>query len=168
MNVLWAPWRAAYVRAPREGECFLCVALAAADDRARLILRRGKRIFIVLNAYPYNSGHLMVAPYRHAGRLEALDAEERLELMDTLTLGIRLLEQALRPDGFNVGLNLGRSAGAGLDDHLHVHIVPRWVGDTNFMPVLAAVKVLPEHLEAAYDKLSEVLARLGSGLASTS
>lgn len=157
MNILWAPWRVGYVMGPKGEGCFLCEAPAAGDDPARLILHRSRRVFLVLNSFPYNSGHLMVAPLRHVARPEQLDAEERLDLMDTVILAIRVLETALRPDGFNVGLNLGRAAGAGLEPHLHVHVVPRWVGDTNFMPVLADVKVLPQHLAATYEQLHEAL-----------
>ena len=163
MNVLWAPWRGVYVMGPKEDDCFLCAAPAAGDDPGRFILHRSRNVYIILNAFPYNSGHLMVAPLRHVARPEDLDAEERLDLMDTLTLAVRVLEAALRPDGFNVGLNLGRAAGAGIEQHLHAHVVPRWEGDTNFMPVLAAVKVLPEHLAATYEKLRTALPAVQSG-----
>jgi ATP adenylyltransferase len=158
VKTLWAPWRVAYVLGPRAEGCFLCEASAAGDDRDRLVLHRSRHVFILLNSFPYNSGHLMIAPHRHVPRPEDLDAEERLDLMDTLTLALRLLEAALHPEGFNVGLNLGRAAGAGVEEHLHVHVVPRWRGDTNFMPVLAEVKVLPEHLAATYERLREALA----------
>ncbi len=162
MNILWAPWRVGYLMGPKDG-CFLCEAPAAGDDRAHLILHRSRRVYVILNSFPYNSGHLLVAPLRHAARPEDLDPEERLDLMDTLALAIRVLEAALRPEGFNLGLNLGRAAGAGIAQHLHVHVVPRWVGDTNFMPVLADVKVLPEHLAATYEKLREALAAVPAG-----
>lgn len=158
MNVLWAPWRMAYIAGPAAAGCFLCEAPAAGDDSTRLILHRSRRVFAVLNSYPYNSGHLMVAPLRHVPAPEDLDAEERLDLMDTLALVMRVLKAVFQPDGFNVGLNLGRAAGAGVEQHLHVHVVPRWIGDTNFMPVLADVKVLPEHLQTTYEKLREALA----------
>lgn len=157
MRPLWAPWRAGYVMGPREEGCFLCAAPSAGDDRARLILHRSRRVYVILNSFPYNSGHVMVAPLRHVARPEDLDREERLDLMDTLVVVMRALQAALQPEGFNVGLNLGRAAGAGVEEHLHLHVVPRWVGDTNFMPVLADVKVLPEHLEATYEKLRRAL-----------
>ncbi len=162
MNILWAPWRMEYVRGPASGGCFLCEA-PAGENRTHLILYRSRRVYIILNTFPYNTGHLMVAPFRHIARLEELDDEERLDLMGTVTLGIRALEAAFHPEGFNVGLNLGRAAGAGLEHHLHLHIVPRWVGDTNFMPVLADAKVLPEHLEATYERLQAALAAIHSG-----
>ncbi len=163
MNVLWAPWRVGYVMGPKDEGCFLCEAPAAGDDRARLILHRSRRVYVILNSFPYNSGHLMVAPLRHVARPEDLDPDERLDLMDTLALVTRVLETALHPEGFNVGLNLGRAAGAGIEEHLHVHVVPRWVGDTNFMPVLADVKVVPEHLAATYERLREALAAAQAG-----
>jgi len=158
VNILWAPWRVGDVMEPKDEGCFLCEAPAAGDDHGRLVLYRSRRVYIILNSFPYNSGHVMVAPLRHVARPEDLDPEERLDLMDTLALATRVLQAALRPEGFNVGLNLGRAAGAGIEQHLHVHVVPRWAGDTNFMPVLAAVKVLPEHLAATYEKLREALA----------
>jgi len=164
VNVLWAPWRGDYVMGPRAEGCFLCTAPAAGDDRGQRILHRGRRVFVILNSFPYNSGHLLVAPFRHVARPEELDGEERRELMDAVALSLQVLAAGLHPEGYNVGLNLGRAAGAGLEDHLHVHVVPRWVGDTNFMPVLADVKVLPEHLAATYEKLRAVLPALpGAG-----
>lgn len=141
----------------------LCDAPAAGDDKARLVLHRGGHGFIILNRYPYNSGHLMVVPYRHVGRLEDLTREESMELMVLAGLSVRALAVAMAPDGYNVGMNLGRAAGAGIDEHLHMHVVPRWRGDTNFMPVLGDVKVLPEHLEATYDRLGAALLTLDTG-----
>jgi ATP adenylyltransferase len=158
MNVLWAPWRGAYVMAPKADGCIFCDALAAGDDRGRLIVHRAPHAFIMLNQFPYNSGHVMVVPYRHAARLDALSEDEAGALVAVTALAVRALEAALAPQGFNIGLNLGRAAGAGVEDHLHVHVVPRWVGDTNFMPVVAATKVLPQHLAETYDRLQEALA----------
>lgn len=160
MSILWAPWRIGYVRGPKTEGCFLCEAPAAGEDASRFILHRSRRVYIILNTYPYNTGHLMVAPFRHVARLDELDAEERLDAMDTLALAVRVGEAALQPDGFNLGVNLGRAAGAGLEGHLHLHVVPRWVGDANFMPVLGGVKVIPEHLEATYENLAAALAAL--------
>ncbi|MDQ7849612.1 MAG: HIT domain-containing protein, partial [Armatimonadota bacterium] len=157
MKALWAPWRSGYVMGPREEGCFLCAAPAAGDDRGRRIVHRSRRVYVILNSFPYNSGHVMVAPLRHVARPQDLDEEERLDLMDTLVLVMQALQAALQPEGFNVGLNLGRAAGAGVEQHLHLHVVPRWVGDTNFMPVLADTKVLPEHLDVTYEKLRQAL-----------
>ncbi|MDR7471128.1 MAG: HIT domain-containing protein, partial [Armatimonadota bacterium] len=157
VKALWAPWRSGYVMGPREEGCFLCAAPAAGDDRGRRIVHRSRRVYVILNSFPYNSGHVMVAPLRHVARPQDLDEEERLDLMDTLVLVMQALQAALQPEGFNVGLNLGRAAGAGVEQHLHLHVVPRWVGDTNFMPVLADTKVLPEHLDVTYEKLRQAL-----------
>ncbi|MDR7492000.1 MAG: HIT domain-containing protein [Armatimonadota bacterium] len=159
VDVLWAPWRGTYVRAPRAETCFLCEAAVAPEgDAARFVVWRSRRTFVVLNTFPYNTGHLMVAPYRHVGEVEALDGEEQADLMAALGASIAALRRALHPDGFNVGLNLGRVAGAGLEGHLHVHVVPRWQGDTNFLPVLGAVKVVPDHLEVTYRQLRATFA----------
>jgi ATP adenylyltransferase len=157
MDHLWAPWRLSYVAAARptggEDPCFICRGLAAADDRANLIALRTPRSVVVLNRFPYNNGHLLVAPRAHKGRLDELGPDELLELMETLRRMVRTLEGLMGPDGFNVGLNLGRAAGAGLPGHLHWHVVPRWDGDTNFMPVLTDVKVIVQSLDAFYDAL---------------
>jgi ATP adenylyltransferase len=162
MDLLWAPWRLAYVAAAKapsaDDPCFICGGLEADDDRRNLIALRTPRAVAVLNRFPYNNGHLLVAPRCHKGRLDDLDAEEMAETMEVLRLMVRTLESLMCPDGFNVGLNLGRAAGAGLPGHLHWHVVPRWHGDTNFMPVLADVKVIVQSLDAFYDAL---VARLG-------
>jgi ATP adenylyltransferase len=143
---LWAPWRLEYVRSADEQEgCVFCLAVDAEPEKA-LLVHRGERAFVLLNRFPYASGHLMVAPVRHVGALGDLHDEEALELHRLTTASLHALAAAFRPEGFNVGLNLGRVAGAGIVDHLHVHVVPRWAGDTNFMPVLADVKVIPEAL----------------------
>ena len=155
---LWAPWRLAYVANPRppaaEDPCFVCEGLAADDDRRNLIALRTPLSVVVLNRFPYNNGHLLVAPRAHKGRLDELEPDELLEVMETLRRLVGTLEGLMRPDGFNVGLNLGRAAGAGLPGHLHWHIVPRWDGDTNFMPVLADAKVIVQSLDAFYDALA--------------
>ena len=157
MEILWAPWRLAYVAAakpPQAGDsCFICQGLARDDDRSSLIVLRTPLSVVLLNRFPYNNGHLLVAPLAHKGRLDELDAAELLDLQETLRRMIGVLDQAMTPDGYNVGLNLGKVAGAGLPGHLHWHIVPRWNGDTNFMPVLADVKVIPQALDALYDLL---------------
>jgi ATP adenylyltransferase len=157
MDQLWAPWRLAYVAAPKpptaEDPCFLCAGLADSNDRRNLIAERTPRSVVVLNRYPYNNGHLLVAPRAHKGRLDELDPDELLETMETLRRMVRVLDRLLCPDGYNIGLNLGRAAGAGLPGHLHWHVVPRWNGDTNFMPVLGDVKVIAQSLDALYDAL---------------
>ncbi len=166
MDQLWAPWRLAYVEAPKEkeaapkaGGCFICRGVAEADDRANLLVHRTDLSVVVLNRFPYNNGHLLVAPKRHQGRPDELTPEELLDLQLVLRRMLGVLEKRMSPDGFNVGLNLGKVAGAGLPGHLHWHIVPRWDGDTNFMPVLAGTKVIPQALEALYDLLREELAK---------
>jgi ATP adenylyltransferase len=144
---LWAPWRLEYVTGGGgEDGCIFC-AKADAEDVEGLVVHRGERAFVVMNLYPYSNGHLMVAPYRHVARPGDLDPAERAEVWALLDRAIGVLTAVMAPHGFNAGLNLGRVAGAGVEDHLHLHVVPRWNGDTNFMPVLADVKVMPEHLQ---------------------
>jgi ATP adenylyltransferase len=162
MDQLWAPWRLAYVanpKPPADDECFICRGLAQTDDRANLIARRGARSVVLLNRFPYNNGHLLVAPSAHKADLRALDDAEALEMQQTLARLVEVLTGLLRPDGWNVGLNLGRVAGAGLPGHLHWHLVPRWSGDTNFMPVVADVRVISQSLDSLYDLLVDALAR---------
>ena len=143
---LWAPWRLEYVSHADEQEgCVFCAARDG-DDAERLVVARRPQAFALLNRFPYTSGHLMIAPRRHAGALRELGDEEALEVHRLAGAAIAALEATYRPEGFNLGWNLGRVAGAGIVDHVHLHVVPRWAGDTNFMPVLADVKVLPEHL----------------------
>ena len=158
MRHLWAPWRLTYITGPKTEGCVFCQAIALGDDRTVLVLHRSSHGFLILNRFPYNTGHLMVVPYRHVARLEGLSSEEAEALMALTDFAVRLLEHVMVPQGFNIGMNLGRSAGAGIDDHLHMHVVPRWVGDTNYMPVLGDVKVMPEHLEQTYDRLAAGLA----------
>lgn len=140
-----------------EAACAFCAALAAGDDRRALILHRGTRAFLILNAFPYTSGHLMAVITRHVGTIEAATAEELAEAMTLVQSATRALDVAYHPDGFNVGLNQGRVAGAGVLGHLHIHLVPRWNGDTNFMPVIGDTRVLPESLETTYDRLAAAL-----------
>ena len=156
MERLWSPWRMAYIESARDEpgeECFLCAKPRQGDDAAALILARSGAAYLLLNAFPYNPGHLMVAPFRHVGELEALTDDEVLDASHLLQRSIAALGAAMEPHGFNVGLNLGRVAGAGIPGHLHWHLVPRWNGDTNFMPVLGETRVLPESLERTYAKL---------------
>jgi ATP adenylyltransferase len=157
---LWAPWRLEYVqRADEPDECVFCRAAALPEDEPELVLRRGELAFCLLNKFPYASGHLLVAPYRHGSSFENLDPAEATAVHALAAEAIEALRAVYAPDGFNVGWNLGRVAGAGIVDHGHVHVVPRWNGDTNFMPVLADVKVLPEHLAATRRKLAEAWPR---------
>jgi ATP adenylyltransferase len=155
---LWTPWRRAFIEAAADGTnatgCFLCDHAAdPANDRQNFVLMRSERAFALLNLYPYNSGHLMIAPYLHTGDLAALDPDIAAELMHVTQRSIRALQAAYRPHAFNVGMNLGKVAGAGLPDHLHIHVVPRWNGDSNFMPIVAETKVLPETLDQTYERL---------------
>lgn len=163
MDRLWAPWRLAYVaaaKAPDPGDpCFICRGLAESDDRKNLIVLREPRCVVVLNRFPYNNGHLMVAPRAHKGTLAELEPGEMLEIMETVRHMVALLDESITPNGHNIGLNLGHAAGAGLPGHLHWHIVPRWVGDTNFMPVLAETKVISQSLDALYGLLRSRLMR---------
>jgi ATP adenylyltransferase len=143
---LWAPWRLQYIKGSKPEECIFC-AKPALDDQSALIVRRGERCFVMLNAFPYTSGHVMVAPYEHAADLAALDEPTTLELMQLTQESIKAIRVAYSPEGYNVGANLGTVAGAGIADHVHMHVVPRWEGDTNFMSVIGEVRVLPESLE---------------------
>ena len=153
---LWAPWRLAYVsRDEPDDGCFLCrAAQADSPDRETLVVGRGNTCFCIMNRFPYNNGHLMVAPYRHEADLAALEDDECLEMMRTIVAARDLLASTVKAQGFNIGWNLGRCAGAGVEDHLHAHVVPRWSGDTNFMPVLADVKVIPQALDELWEQLS--------------
>ncbi len=157
MKQLWAPWRIQYIRSPKHDGCIFCDFPKENRDRERLILYRGKHSFIIMNNYPYNPGHVMIAPYRHVGKWEDLNDEELLEIMKLSQLAVKAIKRVMNPDGFNMGVNLGRVAGAGIDDHVHLHIVPRWNGDTNFMPVVADTKVIPESLQEAYDGLRKAV-----------
>jgi ATP adenylyltransferase len=157
MEQLWAPWRLAYVataKPPAEDDsCFICRGLAEQNDRGNLIALRTPLSVVLLNRFPYNNGHLLVAPRRHKGKLGELEPAETLEVQQTLARLVKVLDGLMRPDGYNVGLNLGQAAGAGLPGHLHWHLVPRWHGDTNFMPILTDVKVIAQSLDALFDLL---------------
>ena len=162
MKHIWAPWRMGYILSARKGGCFLCEKLKEHRDEENYILFRGRTSFVLLNLYPYNPGHLMVAPYRHVPSLEDLSEEELVEHFKLVALGVSKLKEAFGPDGFNIGLNLGKAAGAGVAGHLHTHVVPRWEGDTNFMPVISDVKVIPQALNETYGKLRRMFE--GAGL----
>ncbi len=164
MDTLWAPWRMEYVdrvkRPGAPGECIFCSALSGSGADQELVVRRTDLTVTMLNRYPYNPGHLMVAPRSHRGDLGEFGAEELASVAAELALATRLLPKVLGCEGLNGGWNQGRAAGAGIEDHLHFHLVPRWAGDTNFMPVLADVKVVPEHLEATAAKLRAAIDRV--------
>jgi ATP adenylyltransferase len=156
MDALWAPWRMEFIHAEKPSGCIFCqfpAQVGAEADRKNLILGRTERSFAILNKFPYNNGHLMVVPRRHTADFVGLDAEELADLHGLLRLAVELVGQAYHPEGLNVGMNLGKCAGAGIADHLHYHVVPRWNGDTNFMPVLGATKVMIEHLDESFRKL---------------
>ena len=162
MEWLWAPWRMPYLRKATKTEapsdCFFCDYVGTPrQDRKNLVLHRGEHVFAVLNRYPYTGGHLMVAPYAHKGDLELLGSDARAELMDVGILMKALLARVLKPHGFNLGINLGRPAGAGVPGHVHLHVVPRWNGDVNFMTAVGNVKVIPQALLEVYDQLQSAL-----------
>jgi ATP adenylyltransferase len=159
MDVLHAPWRMNYISSSKDANqnnCIFCDYSASTDDAENLIVARGITCFVLLNRYPYSNGHLMIVPYRHTADIGALDDDEKLELLTLSQKAIGTLKIIMNPDGFNLGINLGKAAGAGIDAHMHVHVVPRWNGDTNFMSVTAETKVLPEALSVTRSKLAEV------------
>jgi ATP adenylyltransferase len=159
-DVLFAPWRYEYLVSDKSGnECFLCEAAASEQDAETLIVYRGRKVFVILNRYPYTNGHVMVAPYAHEARLSESSSETRGELVETVARAERILTEAYKTDGLNVGLNLGSAAGAGVADHYHVHIVPRWKGDTNFMTVAGGVRVVPEKPEDTLARLRPLFQR---------
>ncbi len=160
MERLWSPWRLAYVSGEAKEGCVFCRAQTD-EDAATLVLFRGRTCFVILNLYPYNNGHLMVVPNRHVAMLADASPDELAEMMELTQRGEIVLGEAYHPQGLNVGMNLGRPAGAGIVDHLHVHIVPRWAGDTNFMSVVGEVRVLPEDLEQTAARLRPIFEKLG-------
>ncbi|HWP59070.1 MAG TPA: HIT domain-containing protein [Candidatus Acidoferrales bacterium] len=153
MKQLWAPWRMLYIEGAKENECIFCTKPKDPDPRASLVLGQTPHSVVMLNKYPYNNGHLLVAPKRHARDFCALSGPEYADLNRLLKQSVEIVYRALSPGGINLGMNLGHCAGAGVEDHLHWHVVPRWEGDTNFMPVIGEVRVIPEHLAASYDRL---------------
>ena len=159
MKVLWAPWRIKYITGDKEEGCIFCQKPKEGNDKDNLILYTGETSFIIMNRYPYSNGHLMTVPYKHTNNLSDLTQDERLELMNLTAKCLDIL-QVIKPEGFNIGMNLGRTGGAGIDDHLHFHIVPRWSGDNNFMPVIGDIRVMPEYLEETYETLSKHLKSL--------
>ncbi len=154
MNYLWSPWRMAYIQTPKNQQsCIFCKALEENQDAENLILFRGKSVFVILNRYPYTSGHILVVPYAHQPSLEKLDPVGRAEIMEVASQWIQVIQEVYHPQGFNLGINIGEAAGAGIADHVHLHVVPRWQGDTNFMSTLGITRVLPESLEDTYQRL---------------
>ena len=160
MNRLWAPWRMAYITGEaqkKEKGCIFCLKPKQKFDYKNLIVLRGKEAFVIMNLFPYNNGHLMVAPYKHTADMGELDDAELLEINRLVAACLRWLQRAYRPEGFNIGVNLGSAAGAGIPDHIHWHVVPRWAGDTNFMTVVGEVRVLPQDLWESYDRLRRAM-----------
>jgi ATP adenylyltransferase len=159
-EILWAPWRLQYIEQPKEaggtGDIFLDLP-AQGDDRKNLILYRGRSAFVLLNAFPYTNGHLMVAPYRQVAGIDGMEDDELLEVNQLVAQSVRWLRECFQPDGFNIGVNMGSAAGAGIPIHVHWHIVPRWGGDTNFMTTVGSVRVMPQSLEDTYDRLLRVV-----------
>jgi len=152
-KTLWAPWRMEYILSEKSGDCILCLDKDKSNDKKRLVLYRSSQSFVILNRYPYNNGHLMVAPLAHIANIEDLNSEASLDMFQLLQESIKILRTCLKADGFNIGINIGRVGGAGVEEHLHIHLVPRWNGDTNFMAVLNDVRIMPEYLEDSYNKL---------------
>jgi ATP adenylyltransferase len=153
MNHLWSPWRMSYMQSDRNEGCAFCNELAQPDGPDNLILFRGQRAFVILNRFPYTSGHLMTVPYAHVATLEELDSETRAELMELSVIAMQVLRKVYHPHGFNLGMNIGDAGGAGITEHIHMHVVPRWIGDTNFMSALGETRVLPEMLDETYRRV---------------
>lgn len=160
MKILWAPWRVEFIT-EKKNTCIFCEASKEGEDFKNLVFDRRTHVFAMLNKYPYNSGHLMIAPHRHVTDIEDLKNEEWMEMLLVMKDCLKALKKAMSPDGFNIGFNIGRASGAGYE-HIHLHLVPRWIGDTNFMPILSDTKVIPEHLQATYNKLINELKSLKS------
>ena len=158
MDVLWAPWRMEYIKSsPKQtSSCVFCEKLHDSKDRENLLLHRSSHSFVVMNLFPYSNGHLMVLPNDHVPGMEKLSDEGLLDFMKTMQLSLDCLQKAMMPEGFNVGINFGKVAGAGLGEHMHLHIVPRWAGDTSFMTVVGETRVIPEHVTSTYDTLAEI------------
>ncbi len=164
MERLYSPWRSQYIEnVDNLDGCFLCNAFKSKDDEENLVLYRGKKAFIIMNLYPYNAGHVMVCPNEHIGDFTKIDKETLHEISELTQFAVKAIQKALKPDGFNLGYNLGRAAGAGLEDHIHNHIVPRWNGDTNFMPVIGEVKVISQDLKEVYHKIKKAMEELEKG-----
>lgn len=155
MDRIFAPWRIRYILGPKDQGCIFCNFPKENRDKENLILHRGEKNFVIMNRYPYNPGHHLIAPYRHVGDITDLTSDELWGMMEQVRVSEKIIRKVMAPDGFNIGINVGSVSGAGMEDHLHAHIVPRWDGDTSFMPVFGDVQVVPEALEETYDKLKE-------------
>lgn len=160
MKHIWAPWRIEYILGPKEEECIFCTKPKEKKDKKNLVLYRGEYNFVILNLYPYNNGHLMVVPYSHTSEITDLEPEEMDENGRLVQKAVAILKERFKPQGFNIGVNLGVAGGAGIDEHIHTHVVPRWNGDTNFMPVVGEVHVMPQHIEETYNALAEAFKNL--------
>lgn len=159
-KVLWAPWRMEYILGEKEPGCIFCPYTRQGTDEDNLILFKGRLTMVMMNKFPYNNGHLLVSPLKHVFSMDELTPEELTDLMLKIQASLKFIKQEMHPDGFNVGLNIGKVAGAGVEQHLHFHIVPRWNGDTSFMTVLGEVRVIPEHLKATYKRLKPYFDKL--------
>lgn len=153
MKVLWSPWRMEYILSEKSKGCIFCELPREDNDRTNLILYRSLHTFVIMNRYPYNNGHIMVVPYLHADSLDTLQEDSMLDFMRVTQRAVRAIRKAFMPEGFNIGINIGKIAGAGMEEHMHLHMVPRWAGDTSFMTVFDEVRVIPEHIMSTYDKL---------------
>jgi ATP adenylyltransferase len=161
MNYLWTPWRSTYMKQTRTGSgCIFCDAAKGSEDRESLVVYRGQHCFVILNRYPYTSGHLMVAPYVHVSRLSQIDEDAAGEMMSLTRFAERTLGQVYVPDGINLGMNMGEAAGAGIEQHIHMHVLPRWKGDANFMTSVGQTRIIPEVLPETWDKLHQVFQKL--------
>lgn len=153
LDTLWAPWRIEYIKAPKNEKCVFCEKLEQNDDRETLILYRGSFSFVIMNLYPYNNAHLMFAPYQHVDDPTKLSMDTKTEIVSLVDSAMKILRKTLKAEGFNYGVNIGKAAGAGIEEHVHYHLVPRWIGDTNFMPVIGHTKTVVEGLQETYDSL---------------
>lgn len=163
MKMLWAPWRMEYILSEKDKECLFCVKHKENNDRDNLILYRAEHVYVIMNKYPYNNGHLMVVPYFHASSFEGLSDTVLSELMKITKYSVECLGKSFNPEGFNIGINFGEVAGAGIEEHMHIHIVPRWAGDASFMTVLGEVRVIPEHILETYDNLYPIFNKIVPG-----
>jgi ATP adenylyltransferase len=164
MDHLWTPWRSSYIRGKKDSAvCVFCHAASSEHDEDTLVIHRARFNFVILNRYPYTSGHLMIAPYRHVSRLQQADAEIVAEMMTLARLAERLIEECYRPQGINIGMNLGEAAGAGIEQHIHMHVLPRWFGDANFMTSVSNTRIIPEELAVSFSKLSKAFQESGVG-----
>jgi ATP adenylyltransferase len=159
-DILYSPWRLEYIKSPDDKKCIFCLEKSKANDEKHLVLYRSEFSFVIMNMYPYNNGHLMVVPQKHTSSITSLSNQERDDLFALVQKTVGVINRQYNPDGVNIGMNLGKAAGAGIDEHIHVHIVPRWLGDVNFMTATGAVRVIPEDFSTAYSNLKEQFDKL--------